>query len=123
MMYPFKTGQSNSIKDSKEEMQRGRHFGKKRRKGWGLLAYYLAGGSEHRYQTDRRYSQEEVDNEFTANPGKRIASDRRCVVNTKYLNCGKIMDRREDVRRSNDHIDETAVEYEKFQRLGPGWLS
>ena len=91
--------------------------GQRRRKGWGLLAYYLAGGSEQRHQYDRRY-----DSDLAEPHNKRDNRDRRHVVDTKYLNYGKVINRREDVRRSNERVDETAAEQNRYSRLGPGWL-
>ncbi len=53
---------------------------------------------------------------------KRLELDRRKVINTKYLNCGKCIDQRKSIRRKHDRIDEEAVARERFNRLGPGWL-
>lgn len=121
MRVPENKDAGDSTMASAEEIQAKHHPGKRRRRGWGLLAYYLAGGAEHRHQSDRRYSQES-DGEVASSQKKRVSRDRRHVVNTKYLNCGKIMDRRDDVRRSNERFDETAAAQDRYWRLGPGWL-
>lgn len=94
---------------------------KDRRKDWGLLAYYMAGGTEKRSFTDRRVSRTRGDGS-SAGSGQRNGSDRRRVVDTKYLHYGKVIDRRAGVRRGADRLDEAAAAQERYRRLGPGWL-
>ena len=53
---------------------------------------------------------------------ERSSYSRRKRVDTKYLYCGRCIDRRKSVRRQADRIDKEAVERERFARLGPGWL-
>lgn len=93
----------------------------KRRRAWGLLAYYLAGGAEKRSSADRRDIPYSAYDETTVEE-KRDKGDRRKIVATKYLNCGKIMDQRAATRRNEDRVDPAAAERQKFQRLGPGWI-
>lgn len=101
--------------------ERERRSGKNRRKGPLFLAYYLAGGIEKRIQTERRGIKPSVlRKRFRLK--KRNLADRRKVVNTKYLNCGKVMDQRVAARRSDDRVDPSAVTREKYNRLGPGWI-
>lgn len=90
---------------------------KERRKDWGLLAYYVAGGIEQRSHEERR---DQLESESM--PENRIGTERRRMVDTKYLNCGKVIDRRSGSRRYHDRIDPSVVEREKYNRLGPGWL-
>ena len=94
-----------------------RQTDKERRKDWGLLAYYVAGGIEQRSHEERRNQPETV-----SPPEKRTGGERRKVINTKYLNCGKVIDQRSAARRYHDRIDLSTVEREKYNRLGPGWL-
>jgi len=92
-----------------------------RRKEWGLWAYYMAGGAEKRSRLDRRHFEgpEAVGNNIADN---RIDSDRRKVINPKFLHCGRIMNLRKDIRRATERIDEATIEREKYNNLGPGWL-
>lgn len=97
-----------------------RRSGRDRRKGWGLLAFYLAGGMEQRLHRERRIIP--APSGKPTNSERRVGMDRRMVIDTKYLNCGKCIDRRKTPRRIEDNIDEEAVERERYERLGPGWL-
>ncbi len=92
-----------------------------RRKGRGLLSFFIAGGVEQRWLDDRRTNGNNPIT-FDSMTEKRSGVSRRRVINTKYLNCGKCIDNRKNNRRTNDRIDQNAVEREKFRRLGPGWL-
>lgn len=94
---------------------------KNRRKDCGLLAYYVAGGVEHRANAERRKTQHSAQAEEHP-PENRKSCDRRKVINTKYLNCGKVIDQRDSHRRSQDRVDPSAVAQERLKRLGPGWL-
>ena len=105
---------NGQTRPGKEEQKR---TAKDRRKDWGLLAYYVAGGIEQRSYEERRNQSESV-----LQPEKRFGGERRKVVNTKYLNCGKVIDQRSGPRRYHDRIDPSVVEREKYNRLGPGWL-
>lgn len=100
------------LRPDSDEQRRTR---KDRRKDWGLLAYYVAGGIEQRSHEERRNQSEPI-------PEKRIGGERRKVINTKYLNYGKVIDQRSAARRYHDRIDPSAVEQKKYNRLGPGWL-
>lgn len=55
-------------------------------------------------------------------PDHRSCPDRRRVVKTKFLFCGKIMDLRKTIRRSADRLNEQEIERERTKNLGPGWL-
>ncbi len=99
-----------------------RRFQQKRRKKGGMLAFYLAGGPEHRYQNDRRQTLAREKDSLGTSAEKRVGKDRRNIVKSKYIDCGRIMDRRDAVRRQTDRIDPEALERESMERLGPGWL-
>ena len=109
---------SRSYPDAKEDHR----TGSRRRKGLGLLAFYLAGGPEQRYRADRRTMKNKPPVSLDFKQGKRTGEERRKVVHTKYLNCGKCIDIRKKARRSAEKIDMAAVEREEYKRLGPGWL-
>jgi len=94
----------------------------RRRKGLGLLAFYLAGGPEQRYRSDRRTIKNKPPVSLNYTQEKRAREERRKVIHTKYLNCGKCIDTRKKARRSAEKIDMAAVEREGYKRLGPGWL-
>ncbi len=109
--------QANTSKHHKKA----RHFIKDRRSKWNLMALFQSEDVTKGVMYNPKDS-----NGLEYKSGsiieKRTDVDRRKVVNTKFLNCGKCIDRRKNIRRSNDRIDEEAVEREKFRRLGPGWL-
>lgn len=98
-----------------------RRSGKSRRRGPRFLVYCLAGGTEKRNPGERRGIEESTQEKESCSE-KRCRTDRRKVVKTKYLNCGKVMDQRAATRRSTDRTDPSAVKREKYNRLGPGWI-
>ncbi len=88
-----------------------------RRKGWGTLVYYLAGGSEHRTSNDRRDTGENENDSHNGRPDTRPERERRQrKMDSMYLYSCNIMDRRDGVRRKKDLMNSVAGKRKRSQQ-------
>ncbi|MFZ5569283.1 MAG: hypothetical protein ACOZF0_02680 [Thermodesulfobacteriota bacterium] len=88
------------------EMQAERRSNGSRRKGWRNLAYYMAGGSEHRRGDERRETPGNGHGAGADHPERKRQRERRQrKLDPLYLYSCNILDRRESVRREKDRLD------------------